>query len=51
VDNNIPTLRPYQWGLVEKIVELPRPFEEITNEANKKESTTSMIIPKILTLN
>jgi hypothetical protein len=35
VDNSIPTSSPYQWGLVEKIVELLRPFEEITNEASK----------------
>jgi hypothetical protein len=50
VDDNIPTLSPYQWGLVEKNVKLLCAFEEITDEVSKIESTTSMIIPTILTL-
>jgi hypothetical protein len=51
VDKSIPTLSPYQWGRVEEIVELLRPFEEITNEACKRESVTSVLIPTIFTLN
>jgi hypothetical protein len=47
MDNNIPTLSPYQWDLVELLC----PFEEIINGASKRESATSMIIPIILILN
>lgn len=50
VDNKIPTLTTYQWGLVQKIVQLLSPFEEITKEASNRTSTISMIIPTILAL-
>lgn len=50
VDNKIPSLTPYQWGLVQKIVQLLSPFEEITREASNRTSTISMIIPTILAL-
>lgn len=50
VDNTLPTLSTYQWGLVEKIVHLLSPFEEITKNATKRESTTSLIIPTIQTI-
>lgn len=49
VGNKIPTLT-YQWGLVQKIVQLLSPFEEITKEASKRTSSISMIIPTILAL-
>lgn len=50
VGNKIPTLTTYQWGLVQKIVQLLSPFEEITKEASKRTSSISMIIPTILAL-
>ncbi|XP_023212487.1 zinc finger BED domain-containing protein 4-like [Centruroides sculpturatus] len=50
IDNKIPTLSPYQWSLIEKIVLLLKPFEEITMEASKRETTSSSIIPTIKTL-
>jgi hypothetical protein len=37
MDNSIPTLSPYQWGLVKKIVDLECPSEEITKEASKRD--------------
>ena len=49
-DYKIPTLTTYQWGLVQKIVQLLSPFEEITEEASNITSTISMIIPTILAL-
>ena len=50
VDNKIPTLTTYQWGLVQEIVQLQSPFEELTKEASKRTSTVSMIIATILAL-
>ena len=50
VNNKIPTLTTYQWGLVQKIVQLLSLFEEITKEASNRTSTISMIIPTILAL-
>ena len=47
VDNKIPTLTTYQWGIVQKIVQLLSPFEEITKEGRNSTSTISMIIPRI----
>lgn len=49
-DNDIPALTSYQWGLVEKLVQLLKPFQEITLEASERKSTISMIIPAILIL-
>lgn len=51
IDANIDTLSTYQWSLAEKIVQLLKPFEEITVEASKREATCSMIIPTIQTMN
>ena len=45
----IPTLTTYQWGLVQKIVQLLSPFEEITKGSNIT-SSISMIMPTILIL-
>ena len=50
VDNKIPTLTTYQWGLVKKIAQLLSPFEEITKKARNRTSTISMIIHTILAL-
>ncbi|XP_023238973.1 zinc finger BED domain-containing protein 4-like [Centruroides sculpturatus] len=35
IDNKIPTLSPYQWSLVEKIVLLVKLFKEITVESQQ----------------
>ena len=50
VDNKIPTLTTYQWGFVQKILQLLSPFEQITKEASNRTSTISMIICTILAL-
>ena len=50
VDNDIPTLSSYQWTIVEKVVQLLSPFEEISKESSNRTSTISMIIPTILAL-
>ena len=39
-----------QWGLVQKIVQLLSPFEQIAKEASNRTSTISMIIQIILAL-
>src|ERR1700755_3332309 len=50
VDNNIPTLSSYQWTIIEKVVQLLSPFENISKESSNRTSTISMIIPTILAL-
>ena len=50
LDNDIPTLSSYQWTIVEKVVQLLSPFEDISKESSNRTSTISMIIPTILAL-
>ena len=50
VDNDIPTLSSYQWTIVEKVVQLLSPFEDISKESSNRTSTISKIIPTILAL-
>jgi len=50
VDHSIASLSEYQWSMADKLSHLLKPFEEITRGASKRESTTSIIIPTVLTL-
>src|ERR1700755_1014152 len=50
LDNDIPTLSSYQWTIIEKVVQLLSPFEDISKESSNRTSTISMIIPTILDL-
>ena len=50
VDNDIPTLPSYQFTIVEKVVQLLSPFEDISKESSNRTSTISKIIPTILAL-
>src|ERR1700755_112997 len=43
LDNDIPTLSSYQWTIVEKVVQLLSPFEDISKESSNRTSTISNI--------
>jgi hypothetical protein len=40
----------YQWTIIEKLVNLLKPFEELTLENSQHNATSSLIIPSILAL-
>lgn len=47
---DIPTLAAYEWSLVENILRVLQPFEEITKEASAEKEIISYVIPAVATL-
>lgn len=50
-EHDIPTLTVYSWGIVENIIRVLKPFEEITKQARSDEELISFVIPAVTTLN
>nr|XP_055063027.1 zinc finger BED domain-containing protein 4-like [Misgurnus anguillicaudatus] len=51
VDYELPvTLTSYQWGLIENILTVLAPFEELTKEASSSTATAADVIPSIVAL-
>lgn len=49
-EHDIPTLTAYQWGLVENVIRVLKPFEEITKQASQDSELISFVIPAVATL-
>lgn len=49
-EHNESNISQYQWGIIEKLIHILKPFEELTREHSKKNAKASMIIPSILAI-
>ena len=49
-DNDIPTLTQHQWSLVDKVVALLDPFEQVTKQLCNDDSTLADVIPTVTAL-
>ena len=50
-EHEIPTLTAYNWGLLQNIIRVLKPFEEITKPASSDRELISFVIPAVNTLN
>ncbi|KMQ86426.1 zinc finger bed domain-containing protein 4-like protein [Lasius niger] len=49
-ERDIPTLTAMQWGMVENIIRVLQPFEEMTKIASSDCETIGYVIPAVVTL-
>lgn len=49
-ETDIPTITAYQWALIENILRILQPFEEITKQASSDKEIISFVIPAVATL-
>lgn len=46
-ETDIPTISAYQWALIENMLRVLQPFEEITKQASIDKEIISFVIPAV----
>jgi len=49
-DNDIPVLTQQKWSIVDKVISLHRPFEQIARKLCEEDSSLTDVIPSILAI-